>query len=128
MGRRYLSRLQVESALRRGKTVECFLGPCTRGGVAGIRHASVASIDGKVELHLFESADRGSVTHLDLYEFGPLDASLALGEADQVDAFESLDECLHAMEARWPGSAGRLLNEGMLQDEYRDYIARRFQS
>lgn len=127
MGRRYLSRNEVESALRRGKTVECFLGPCARGGVAGIRHASVALINGRVELSLFETADRGSAEFLDLYEFGSLDVSLALGDADEVNVFETLEECLVAMETRWLGSATRLVNQGILQDEYRDYITRRFQ-
>lgn len=127
MGRRYLTQREVESALQRGRTVECFLGSCTREGIAGVRHVSIGMAGETIEMRLFETVDRGSTEFLDLYEFGPLNVSLAQGEADEVHAFASLKKCLATMEIRWPGSVTRLVNQGVLQDEYRDHIAGRAQ-
>ncbi|MEQ1812462.1 MAG: hypothetical protein ABL889_21210 [Terricaulis sp.] len=123
MGRRYLTIDEALFALKRGKAIECFLGPCARGGAHGIRHASITLVGDKIQLRVFETADKGNATFLDLYEFGPLDPSLAPGDADEISAFPTWEACVAAMRARWPERASRLVNEGVLQDEYCDYVA-----
>jgi hypothetical protein len=91
--------------------------------VRGIRYASVDLVGDIVQLSVFNSEDLGSLEFLDLYEFGPLDCSLELGDADEVSAFPTLEACIAEMRARWPQREIRLVNEGMVQEEYRDYIA-----
>lgn len=125
MARRYLLRNEVEGALRRGKTVECFLGGFEDAGRPGMRHISLDMDGAAVIARLYESADLGDPALLDIYEFGPLSPSLDLGEADQKLVFLSLDSCLDYMEQSWPGSSSRLVNEGVLQDEYADFVAGR---
>jgi hypothetical protein len=125
MTRRYLLRDEVDGALRRGNSVECFLGSCERAGKPGVRHLSLNLDDGTVVVGLFETQDLGDPAFLDLYEFGPLNDALGLGDAEQTVRFSSLDECLAFMEDHWPGSSGHLINEGVLQDEYADFLAAR---
>ncbi|WP_156402186.1 hypothetical protein [Caulobacter sp. Root1472] len=125
MSRRYLIRDEVDGALRRGRTVECFLGGFQRDGLNGIRRIALSLVDGTVILNLYESRDFGGIVFLDLYVFGPFDANLELDEPDEAMSFIELEDCLGAMEQRWPGSSGRLVNEGVLQDEYADYVASR---
>lgn len=121
MGSRYLTFDEAWSALKRGKTVECLLGSCERYGARGIRHASITLVE--VQLRVFDTADKEHAAFLDLYEFGPLDPSLSPGDADEVSAFPTLEACVAVMQARWPERGTRLVNEGVLQDEYGDYIA-----
>lgn len=123
MGRRYLTFDEALSALRRGKPVECFLGSCERNGARGIRHASITLVGEDVQLQVFDTADEGSATLLDLYDFPPLDPSLSPGDADEVLFFPTLEACISALQDRWPEHGTRLVNEGVLQEEYRDHIA-----
>jgi hypothetical protein len=125
MTRRYLLRSEVAAALRRGKVVECFLGRCERDGRIGVRHLALSSTDDVIVAQLFETADLGGPTFLDLYEFGPLNRALEHGEPDQSVSFSSLDECLAFIDKRWPASSDRLVNERVLQDEYADFVANR---
>lgn len=125
MTRRYLLKDEAAAALRRGKTVECFLGRCERAGMRGVGHLSIDMTDEMVVARLFETEDIGSPAFLDLYEFGALNRALEHGEPDQSVSFTSLDECLTFMDVRWPGSSERLVNEGVLQDEYADFVASR---
>jgi hypothetical protein len=124
MERRYLDLSEVRSALRRGKSVECFLGACSRNEVPGIRWLLFRSRSNGVEVSLFETADLGSEELLDLYEFGPLDPSLELEEATEKLQFADVDACLSSLSERFPGSTSRLVNEGLVQDEYADFISR----
>ncbi|MDX2274365.1 MAG: hypothetical protein NW206_02855 [Hyphomonadaceae bacterium] len=40
-----------------------------------------------------------------------------------MSAYPTLEACVAAIQARWPERGQHLVNEGVLQDEYRDYIA-----
>jgi len=125
MARRYLLRNEVEGALRRGKTVESFLGGFKDAGGPGIRHISINMNGTAITARFYETADIGDPAFLDIYEFGPLNSSLDHGEADEILDFSSLGDCLDYMEKSWPGSSGRLVSEGVLQDEYADFVAGR---
>ena len=74
---------------------------------------------------LYETADLGDASFLDLYVFGPLDPNLEQGDADSVLTFATFDEFLAFIGQEWPGSDALLTNEGVLQDEYADYLATR---
>jgi hypothetical protein len=125
MTRRYLLRHEVEMALNRGKTVECFLGPCGSAKKPGVRRLSIDLVEGAVVARLFETQDVGNPAFLDLYEFGPLNEALGQDDADEVVSIPSLEECFAIIEKRWPGSSGRLVNERILQNEYADFVAGR---
>ncbi len=90
-----------------------------------MRHLAITSTDAVLVARVFETEDLGGPAFLDLYEFGPLNRSLEHGEPDQSASFASLDECLRFMDERWPSSSERLVNQGMLQDEYADFVADR---
>ena len=120
MGRRYLTLDEAEGVLRRGRSVEFFAGSCDREGKRGFRHGSI-SLDGSaVRLCVFETTDLDLVDQ-DITEWGPLNPAIAHGEADHCQTFSSLQGCFASLNENWPGSATKLVNEGMLQDEYRDY-------
>jgi hypothetical protein len=122
MTRRYLTRSEAVSALGRGKSVDALLGPCSREGNHGIRWVQVRARSAKFELHLFESADSKSEEFTDVYEFAPLDPDLDGGDADEVQLFSNFDECLAALDGRWPGASSKLVNEFVIQDEYAEYL------
>ena len=124
MPRRYLSFSEADTALGRGKAVEVFLGGCSRSGSRGIRWVQVRGRSNGCELRLYETADLGSEDCTDVYEFGPLDPGLDQDDANEVQIFSSLEECVKTLETRWPGASTRLTNEFMVQDEYADYLRR----
>ncbi|MCU8058858.1 hypothetical protein L5L78_22215, partial [Shewanella sp. SM34] len=120
--RRYLNLQEAESALKRGKAVECFLGGCERDGRAGIQWLSVRVSKSEIDVSVYETADLGDESFLDIYEFGPLDPDLE--DANEVKSYTSFGQAIEFIEQRFAGSSERLLNEFMIQDEYADYISR----
>jgi len=124
MSRRYLTISEAESALNRGKSIECFLGSCERDGQCGIKWLSASRCGESVRLAIFETADFGSEDHLDLYEFGPLNPTLELDEPDEEKMFDNFRLLVDEVEAMFPSSTARFVNEGIIQDEYSDFIAR----
>ena len=125
MARRYLQVDEVSSALRRGRAVECFLGPCGTGDDRGIRWLSLRETPGgEICACVFESRDEGSPEFLDLYEFSPLRGELELGEPQERMMFPDLSKCLAAISERWPEATDRMVNQDVVQDEYADFIAR----
>lgn len=124
MSRRYLNLQEAESALKRGKAVECFLGGCERGGRAGIKWLSVRGSGTEIDVSVYETADLGDESFLDVYEFGPLDPNQELEDANEVISFASFGQAIEFIEQRLAGSSERLMNELMIQDEYADFISR----
>ena len=124
MPRRYLTLEEAESSLNRGKSIECFLGACDRNGKPGVRWLSASRRRKEIHLSIFESADIGSDEFLDLYAFGPLDPELEKDEPDEKLVFENFGKFLSEIEARFPTSTSRLVNDGIIQDEYADFIAK----
>ena len=122
MSRRYLNLQEAESALKRGKAVECFLGGCERDGRAGIQWLSVRVSKSEIDVSVYETADLGDESFLDIYEFGPLDPDLE--DANEVKSYTSFGQAIEFIEQRFAGSSERLLNEFMIQAEYADYISR----
>lgn len=125
MARRYLSVTEAAGALRRGKSVECFLGRCGRNGEPGIRWLSIYPEGEGAVIRIYESADVGSADFLDVYSFGPLNGELEPDEADEQISTSAEEDCWTILEQRFPGSTARLVNQGMMQDEYADFVANR---
>lgn len=123
MSRRYLLKDEIEGVLRRGKAVECFLGPHTFDGQRGVQYLVLRQRGAAVEAELFRSKDSGGAGLYDIYEFAPLNPRVADGDPDQLEKFGTIDQCLRWMAEQWPGSTARLVNQGVLESEYADYLA-----
>jgi hypothetical protein len=123
--RRYLESNEIDLALRRGRSVECFLGPCIRDGRNGIRWLTIRKHGDLTKVSLYESEDAGSSDFIDLYEFGSLDPARESDEPAEQLVFSDLSACIAALSARFPDGALRFVNEGVIQDEYADFIAGR---
>ncbi len=111
---RYLTESFATGALRRGATIEQFLGPATP---AGIRYVEIRG-NLEIYLHLKEDPD----DFWDVTEFGSL-------EDREEDEFGRLiaraDDPAHALataEALVGASRTHWVNEGIIQDEYADYV------
>ncbi|MEU6242475.1 hypothetical protein [Streptomyces sp. NPDC047024] len=59
--------------LRRGRSVEQFLGPCGSTERPGVRHVEVRPKNGQFEIYLHTVEDIGSESFRDLGEFPPFD-------------------------------------------------------
>jgi hypothetical protein len=125
MTRRYLTLSEAEAALSHGKSIECFIGPCSREGKAGIRWLSAIGTASGVSIQLYESADLGDEDFTDVYEFGPLDPELEFEEAAETIEAPSFSVFVSILHERFPGASSRMVNPQLVQDEYADFIARR---
>ena len=93
-------------------------------GQRGVRHLTLRTIQKRIEVKVFETADLGSPDFLDLGEFGPVNPDVEFGDADLTIAFDDLAACYSYLEHSWPGCTQAFVIEGMVQDEYADYLAR----
>ena len=116
MSRRYLSVDEAKFALQRGKEVEIFLGGFEWSGLKCIRWASFVFIDKDFVGKLWEVIDEGSENFLDIYSFSPISGEWEPIKEATSSEFEKVLEMFDC-----PNN--RLVNSGVLQDEYSDYLA-----
>ncbi|MGW4303248.1 hypothetical protein ACWEHT_26255 [Streptomyces sp. NPDC004646] len=120
---RYLVESFILGALRRGRSVEQFLGACGSAERPGVCHVEVCPTKGRFEVRLHTVEDIGSERFRDLGEFPPFapddeasEFGLLLGTAeDPLSALEIAERQTGAERARW-------VNEGVVQDEYGDFV------
>jgi hypothetical protein len=113
---RYVSSSFFESILRRGKSLEQFLGGLLRNSEQCISWVEIRPGGGGTELWSFVAPDCGDEEHLDLYEFiGDDEGVLEATFETPADAFTYAEEKLGACSDRW-------VNQFMTQDEYLDFI------
>ena len=118
MSRRYLTRSEAKSALRRQKNVEAFLGGFTEGEELAIRRLLISGNGEEVSAEIWESPDIGSEDYADVYSFGTLDHDVEAAVLYPTQTFESF---LEIIDEQYPGTSARLVNEGVVQDEYLDF-------
>ncbi|WP_105188851.1 hypothetical protein [Pseudoalteromonas sp. T1lg48] len=117
MTRRYLTIDEAVSALNRGKEVEAFLGGFIDGENASIKWVSFEKNCTGFIAKVWQSLDEGSVDYLDIYGFTPSN-----GEWDEP--LEShIAENLSDLIAKLSAFEIKLVNYGIVQDEYGDYKA-----
>lgn len=117
---RHLTPSFAAGALRRGKSIEQFLGPAFHGGRRGIRWTTIEPRpDGfSVLLHLAEDVSEDGLA--DIAEFPPLDPELydlwpeVATAGDEVRAIGAAQRLTGADPALWT-------NSGLAVEEYRDY-------
>ncbi|MFF8650364.1 hypothetical protein ACF06D_19315 [Streptomyces griseoluteus] len=120
---RYLAESFILGALRRGRSVEQFLGPCGSAERPGVRCVAVRATKGPFEVYLHVVEDVGSESFLDLGEFPPFDPDDESGEFGRLlgmaeDPLAALD----VAEQRAGAERDRWINEGVVQDEYGDFV------
>jgi hypothetical protein len=119
---RYLTTAFAMGALRRGRQIEQFLGPCEADGRAGVRWIEIVPAGGAYEVVLHEMLDLDEIA--DVYEFPDLVVhdeeyfGEILGMADdEADAM--------ALAARHGAEDGRWVNQGVVGVEYHDMVRAR---
>jgi len=116
MSRRYLTDKEIESALKRGKQVEAFLGAFHKDEDC-IRWLSLSGNGQEITVSVWEAIDKGSEDFLDVYSFPPVN-----GEWDTpVKVFEvsSINDIKSVLSL----DVLNFVNSGIVQDEYSDYKA-----
>ncbi|GAA2062780.1 hypothetical protein GCM10009839_87470 [Catenulispora yoronensis] len=120
---RYLIESFAVGALRRGSSVEQFLGVVEGSAVPSVRWVEVVPQAGGFVAMLHESEDIGNERFFDLVEFpnfpgpdGEECFGIEVGIADQaLDALDLAEAVTGAVRQRW-------VNAGVAQDEYRDFV------
>ncbi|WP_202511966.1 hypothetical protein [Streptomyces sp. SID3343] len=120
---RYLAESFACGALRRGRPVEQFLGPLRAADRLGIHYIEVRPVRYRYEIILHACEDVGHESFCDLAEFpsfhgedGEEDSGLLLATSDEpLDALRTAENLTGAVRGRW-------VNEGLVQDEYHDYL------
>ena len=115
---RYLPAIDIPATLRRGNSVEQFLG---RSSVdAGhIRYLELRPSDGLIEVWAYDVEDIGDQEHLDLHDFPYLEPD---GPDGPVAAFPDPQAAVSYASASLAASPARWVNVGVAQSEYLDYI------
>jgi len=114
---RHLSQGLAIGALRRGETIEQFLGPVARGEDPGIQWVTIEPVGETFQIRLYAVREVAGVG--DLYELPPLDPDqeddgIVLAEtADDVEALLAAERLAGAVRTRW-------VNFGVAAEEYRD--------
>ena len=119
MTRRYLSAAEANNALARGDRVEAFLGGDIRQGQPVIRYTSLWQEGGAINATVWEVADPQDPGYLDVYSFYPIGHD---DEPLETFIFQDFDGAIAALEGHFPGVSERLVNAGVVQDEYADYL------
>ena len=116
---RHLPLVSVSEALRRGQSVEQFLGrtPDLSGGVH-IRWVELRPTERSIEVWVHDVEDIGNEDLLDLYSFPYLDPDVT----DPAAAFHDSDAALAYVMETLAIASSRWVNQFLLQDEYLDYV------
>ena len=121
MTRRYLSKFEISSAVKRGKQVDAFLGAGDITSAPTIRYLSVRGGIDYVTAELWEVEDPRNPDFLDVYSLYSPNGDDA---PDQIFVFASVREALTELDKHFSGVSERFVNQGVVGDEYADYLAK----
>ncbi|WP_256975318.1 hypothetical protein [Streptomyces sp. CS159] len=120
---RYLAESFILGALRRGRSVEQFLGPCGSAERPGVRYVEVRAVNGRFGVYFHAVEDVGSEGFLDLGEFPPFDPDDEAGEFGRLLGMaEDPLAALVVAEERTGAARRWWVNENVVQDEYGDFV------
>lgn len=120
---RYLVESFALGVLKRGRSIEQFLGAAGTSEKVGIRWAEICPKSEGFVLVVHEAEDIGDEGSCDLVEFPSFERED--GEEDFGRQIAVVDDALAALAAaeRMIGAdRGRWVNQGMAGDDYRDYV------
>lgn len=113
---RYVSPTFQEATLRRGKSLEQFLGGVTVDGESHIAWVELRPASSGIEVWKFVVPDLGDENTVDCYEFGGVDDSVLLSTLHTpAEAIEFAARVLGATSDHWA-------NEAVIQDDYLDFM------
>ncbi|MZD05320.1 hypothetical protein GTW43_09525 [Streptomyces sp. SID5785] len=113
----------VVGALKRGQSVEQFLGPVTASGRSGVSYVEVRPARGAYEVYVHTVEDVGHESFFDLSSFPAFDTDaeeedfgrLVATVQDPLSGLAAAEEVTGAVRERW-------VNESVTQDEYADFV------
>ncbi len=114
---RHLHPTFLETTLRRGKSIELFIGGHDRAGERMICWLEVRPNGNEFEVWKHEAPDIGDTHRLDIYAFDGvenLEAPLA--------TTQSAEDALSYAHSKLGASSNRWVNQGVTQEEYKDFI------
>lgn len=114
---RHLLTTDVQDSLRRGSSVEQFLGQAAEPGC--LRHVELRPSDGLIEVWIYDVEDIGSEDYLDLYAFPWLEPD---GPDGPVATFQDPQAAIIYASVHLAADPARWVNVGVAQSEYLDYI------
>lgn len=121
---RHLTTAAAVAALRRGASIEQFLGGAPVGAQRVVRWLTIVRLDqAHYQLRLHEVEDIGNPEFLDVTEFPPVAEDEYIGEGRVLAVQASPEEALAFAEARAGTTPDRWVNAGMVCDEYGDYLS-----
>lgn len=115
---RYLSTIDIPAALRRGRSVEQFLGRSPEDSDC-IRHVELRPAEGKVEVWVYDVEDLGSQERSDLYAFPYMEPE---GPQAPVATFDDAMGAVSYASASLAADPSRWVNRGVVESEYGDYL------
>ena len=125
MPRRYLFENEIGQRLRSGRSVEAFLGGGFVKGQRTIRWIELRYDADCVRGEVWEALDPRDPEWIDVYSFGSPDDG---DEPSELYQFNSLQDALAELDRHFPNVSQRFVNEGEVQEEYADYLARKTRS
>jgi len=120
---RHLTSSQAQSALRRGKQIEQYLGGVDDVKVGTIRWLTLALVDGTFRLTLHHVEEPTSQSTLDLAELEPVDHNEYVGEGRPICEVATWQDATVEAE-RLGATDNRWVNQGLVGDEYSDDASR----
>ena len=115
MPKRYLTANEFGNTLHQGKPVEVFLGGDSKAVLPTIHWLEIYLQEERIVCAYWKTEDPCDPEYRDL--------STLVGDEDAIHySFETVDQCLEALELRFPGSTSRIVNFGLSGDEYVDYL------
>ncbi|GEM_PF-3350173 len=116
---RHLPADEVGSALRRGKTVEQFVGLRTDASGSRVCWLEIRPVRDAFEAHRFDVVDHGAPDSLDVYAWVD-------GDAEQESSmFATPEAAIEFTIKHWAADSLKWVNQGVLQDEYCEAILMR---
>ena len=113
--RRYIDFSEAKSALRRGRSVEALVGFFEHEEGPAVRLVVISLENDELWLRMYESLE---VDYTDFYGFPEADPNLEQGAPTLARQFPTLQEALTWLDREFPGSSGKLVNQGVAEAEY----------
>jgi hypothetical protein len=118
---RYLIEYYIRGAISRGQEVCQFLGGFVHDGQPALRYLIIRAESDGIVLSMYECEDPQDEAWHDITSFGELDGAEP-GESAAEHHCATLDEALALATVEYGGRADRWVNQGVLDDEYSDYV------
>ena len=115
---RYIDKQQINTYLNLGKTIEVFLGRINIDRTVLSYLELTKTKNTKIQLTIFEHYDEGNLNWLDIYDFSYIDPD----EEFETIEFDDVENAIEEIKARFQLDEVKFVNQGVIQDEYRDLL------